>query len=171
MLGFARFSLAYRLLACFLPCPTASAYPRNDHFWLSPAGLNRLTDAAFSTIAYKDNQCLRGFQGFQQVFSFLLITHVRLEPQGMQRFFYAVLKFFFWCSYFVDLTRVSEGHIFECPVNTGVLEGFLNFHWNNHLPISLPPFNGTTAVSIHVSTIHETTARGSHPRQHDNLRL
>jgi hypothetical protein len=64
-----------------------SAHPQNDHFLLSSAGLNLNTDAAFSTIAYKDSQCLRGFQGFQQVFSFLLITHVRLEPQGMQRFF------------------------------------------------------------------------------------
>jgi hypothetical protein len=42
------------------------------------------------------------------------------------------------------LARVSESHIFECPVNTGVLEGSLNSFWNNHLPLSLPPFNGTT---------------------------
>jgi hypothetical protein len=33
---------------------------------LFPAGLNPLSDAAFSTIAYKDSQCFRGFQEKQE---------------------------------------------------------------------------------------------------------
>ena len=44
-----------------------------------------------------------------------------------------IFAIYFWPC----LARVSEGHIFERPVNTGVLEGFLNLHLNNHLPISL----------------------------------
>jgi hypothetical protein len=44
------------------------------------------------------------------------------------------------------LTRVSEGHIFECPVNTGVLEGFLNLHLNNHSTIYLQRQTGTMVL-------------------------
>jgi hypothetical protein len=47
------------------------------------------------------------------------------------------------------LARVSEGHIFEYPVNTGVLEGFLNLHLNYHSTIYLHRSTEQRSASHH----------------------
>ena len=134
----------FLVLACLIPSPTASTYPKNAHFRLSSAGLYLNTDAAFSTIAYKDSQCLRGFQEKCNYFQKNFRSTTRVNPRKMKIIEKKVAIYFWPC-----LARVSEGNIFEHPVNTGALEGFLNLHSNYHLPISLPRSTEQRSASHH----------------------
>jgi hypothetical protein len=140
-------------IACCLAC---LFYPYSDLdclplltvskciFSTIPADLNPLTDAAFSTIAYKDSQCLRGFQEKCNYFQKNFRSTTRVNPQKLKIIEKKVAIYFWPC-----LARVSEGHIFESPVNTGVLEGFLNLLSNYHLPISLPRSTEQRSASHH----------------------
>jgi hypothetical protein len=76
-----------------------------------------LTDAAFSTIAYKDSQCLRGFQEKCNYFQKYFRSTTRVNPRKM-KIIEKIFAIYFWPL----VARVSEGHVSEHPVNTGSLE-------------------------------------------------
>jgi hypothetical protein len=84
---------------------------------LFPAGLNPLSDAAFSTIAYKDSQCLCGFQQKQEKNEKKMRSTTRVNPRKV-KIIEKIFAIYFWPL----VARVSEGHISEHPVNTGSLE-------------------------------------------------
>lgn len=74
-------------------------------------------DAAFSTIPYKDSQCLRAFQQNQKKNEKNFRSTTRVIPTKMKIIEKKVAIYF--CPV---LARVSEAHIFESPVNTSVVE-------------------------------------------------
>jgi hypothetical protein len=107
----------FGFLTCLIPSPMPSAYPQNDHFLLYSAGLYLNTDAAFSTIAYKDSQCLCGFQEKQEKNEKKIRSTTRVNPRKV-KIIEKIFAIYFWPL----VARVSEGHVSEHPVNTGSLE-------------------------------------------------
>lgn len=75
------------------------------------------TDAAFSTIAYKDSQCLCGFQQKQEKNEKNFRSTTRVNPRKMK-----IIEKKFAIYFWPLVARVSEGVISECPVNTDSLE-------------------------------------------------
>jgi len=84
---------------------------------LFSAGLNPLSDAAFSIIAYKDSQCLRAFQQNQKKNEKNFRSTARVIPTKMK-----IIEKKFAIYFCPVLARVSGGHVFGSPVNTSVVE-------------------------------------------------